>query len=194
MYDPCLKQEKAHAFLKAVFAGRRFSDDDIGWIVGDTYYVETTDRVPEDASHEQLARLVTDAAPTEEWLADIVRGIIRILGDPVFSLEWDSGAPGAGAGIEQVFKAEGAYFKESMDFGVGGPYDTLEEAIGYADGRVLLNGATRAIHCSEWTHHELICKLDLESHGPPDTIELNGREWELETLRQYQKALMARAV
>ena len=50
-------------------------------------------------------------------------------GERVFSLHWDSGAPGIGAGMDSIYKFKNQYWNYSFDNEVSGPFDSLTEAM-----------------------------------------------------------------
>ena len=61
----------------------------------------------------------------------------------VAQLDWDSGGPGAGAGISYVYRAFGALYV-SDDFGLSEPYDDYEHAVRH-HGIYTVNDATTRI-------------------------------------------------
>src|SRR5271166_6270717 len=48
-------------------------------------------------------------------------------GEPVGMHSWNSGAPGAGAGVTYIYRFRGL-FVTSIDFGIDGPYEGFSEA------------------------------------------------------------------
>ncbi len=65
-------------------------------------------------------------------------------GDIVFKLYWDSGGPGAGAGLDLIYLLDGKYWTCDDGNQVGGPYDSLRTAM---DISPLVGSATEAIYC-----------------------------------------------
>ena len=60
-------------------------------------------------------------------------------GECAFSLHWDSGGPGAGAGVESIYKFKNQYWYYSVDNDLSGPFDSLTEALdGFAVSCTLL--------------------------------------------------------
>lgn len=98
------------------------------------------------------------------------------LGTEVFSLDWDSGGPGAGAGSETVYRVGPAYLYLSSTFGWQGPYESLDDAYGC----IAVTGATQSIWCSEWDEDEIVARIEL--YGEPSVIHVNGNPWPFETL------------
>jgi hypothetical protein len=80
----------------------------------------------------------------EDW-SDVFEKISSE-GDLVARQEWDSGAPGAGAGVQYVYEFRGLFFATS-DADVYGPYDKFTEA---ADsiGILNVNDATTSVWVS----------------------------------------------
>ena len=76
--------------------------------------------------HELFTRL---AEPGErfddDWIEDIEGKIYE--GELIARHEWDSGGPGAGAGVVDVYKFRGLFFA-SDDVGLYGPYEGFTEA------------------------------------------------------------------
>jgi len=68
-------------------------------------------------------------------------------GELVAQLDWDSGGPGAGAGISRVYRAFGMLFV-SDDFGLSEPYDDYEHAV-RQHGIYTVNDATTRIWDAE---------------------------------------------
>ena len=108
---------------------------------------------------------------------DMLGEVAMKVGDSVFSLEWDSGGPGAGAGTETVYRLAGKYLYLSASFGWQGPYETLDDAY----GTVVVNAATRSVWCSEWSEEEIISRIDFYDAAPP-VLYINGVAWPFETL------------
>ena len=131
------------------------------------------DLLPADASDDELSACIYDALDAE--------------GELLFSLEWDSGGPGAGAGIECIYRLRGHYFFQSLDFGLGGPFATFEDPVEYVvgmgeDGSIPVNSATREITCSIWGVDELVQRLDLAMCEAGFDLVLNGESFRLEVL------------
>jgi hypothetical protein len=96
-------------------------------------------------------------------------------GDWVLSLHWDSGGPGAGAGVESIYKFKNQYWYYSIDNGLSGPFDSLTEAL---DGFGVTD-ATERIDCAELTAAELADRLDLDHAEPGHRLQINDEEWEV---------------
>jgi hypothetical protein len=96
-------------------------------------------------------------------------------GEEVFSVFWDSGAPGAGAEYESVFKWRDNYavclsFDEPQ-----GPYSSLVEAV----KAVELNRVTEATVSidSQELSSEQIAKMLRYFGEPPFGLRINGEIW-----------------
>jgi hypothetical protein len=134
----------------------------------------------------ELRRLVADEVAREpeeplgpadlEWQLEILGEVIRTLASQAFSLDWDSGGPGAGAGTEVVYRLAGKYLYLSSTYGWTGPFDTLDEAY----GDIFVSAATQSIWCSEWSEEEVIARMTL--NGGPPVLHINGNPWPFETL------------
>lgn len=118
----------------------------------------------------------------EVFLEGVSNHIFR-QGRPVFSFNWDSGGPGAGAGGETIYEWRDTYFGLSGDFyGPAGPFDTLDEALeGLVEmrqpGKIYVNGATVEIRCELWSDEELIGRLAVAPDSTPEKLKVNGRVW-----------------
>jgi hypothetical protein len=78
----------------------------------------------------------------EEW-TESMQETIREEGDRVGINEWDSGGPGAGAGVSYVYFFRDLFFSEDDD-GMYGPYETFFKAAD-AVGLLSVNEATTSI-------------------------------------------------
>jgi hypothetical protein len=81
----------------------------------------------------------------DEW-AEMIQDAIHDEGELVGRQEWDSGAPGAGAGVVDVYRFRGLFVSEN-DVGSYGPYESFKEAAD-AVGLFVQTSATRRI----WVH------------------------------------------
>ncbi len=98
-------------------------------------------------------------------------------GKIVYEVFWDSGAPGAGADWECIYKwrdryAVGLSFDEPL-----GPFDTLSEAI-RASELNMVTSATVHISSSELTA-EQIARILKPNVDPPFTLRINDKIWRL---------------
>ena len=62
----------------------------------------------------------------EEWIDNFDEIIIEE-GQVVASHSWNSGNPGAGAGMTIIYRFRGLFFTDD-DFGIGGPYQGFNDA------------------------------------------------------------------
>ncbi len=95
-------------------------------------------------------------------------------GNEVFSLEWDSGGPGAGAGCEYVYRWRGKFAATSLDDCNPGPFNSLDEALA-ANDLFTVTSATTSIRCSLLTAKALAKRLQCQDDG--HAIEINGELW-----------------
>jgi hypothetical protein len=123
-----------------------------------------------------LVRATCAVADSDVDYDDWVYYVVERFADLVFTLDWDSGAPGAGAGTERVYTLGGKYITGSDDFGWGGPYDSLDEVYEI----IPINGATREIWCAEWLEEEMLDRLELDD--PFQGVTLNGTWYSFERL------------
>lgn len=139
----------------------------------------------EGLTPDVIRALVVDAVRAVEWdlTSDDLYDWVPRYGEEVFSLYWDSGGPGAGAGIESVYRFADRYLACSDTFGWSGPYDTLEDAY----GSIFVSSATKEISSSEWSDDEIIARMDLQGPGPE--LVINGTRWPLETLEHRHAQL-----
>jgi hypothetical protein len=63
----------------------------------------------------------------DDWIEAMEQTIVEE-GELVATQAWNSGGPGAGAGVSFVYKYRGLFFT-STDFGIGGPYNGFTEAV-----------------------------------------------------------------
>ena len=98
-------------------------------------------------------------------------------GERVYYQFWDSGAPGAGADYESVYRLGESYAVYLSFDDPRGPYKTLIEAVQDADlNRVL--GATKEIWSSELDANEIAGLLQCEE-SPGFSLKINGEPWKL---------------
>jgi len=134
-----------------------------------------------------VAKMVRDSSVSDDYVHEFLLDEVSRNGDEVFNLEWDSGGPGAGAGVEIVSRFRGHLFTLSPNVGLRGPWPSLEIAIrglfGYDRERpILINSATVSVSCTEWGDEELISKVNLDWPSLPARLEVNGEHWYLEEL------------
>src|SRR5262249_33258731 len=98
-------------------------------------------------------------------------------GERVFSLHWDRGGPGIGAGVDSIHKFKDQYWNFSFDNEVSGPFDSLTEAMQFAEFGV--TGATECIYCTEFTAPELASRLEIYDAEPGHRVQINDEEWEV---------------
>lgn len=90
--------------------------------------------------HENLEELVT------EWILDE--------GKRVFSNDWDSGGPGAGADSELIYLWRDLYWARDGTGCWHDPCETLDEFLGSGSGFTAVTSATESVFCSEKSARE----------------------------------------
>jgi hypothetical protein len=123
-----------------------------------------------------LASVYSSESDTEKGEPECDDLIDRIIdaGKVVFSHDWDSGGPGAGAGSDQVYHWKGKFVSCSLDFGNAGPFTSLDEALQEQD-LLTVTGATTGIQCSMLSASEIAKRLHGDEEG--FEIEINGEAW-----------------
>lgn len=137
---------------------------------------------------DELHDLLVEASGLEYDVScmDELLDQVHATGRLVFSLYWDSGGPGAGAGYENVYELAGKYLYSSDSFGWTGPFDSLDDAY----GSIFVSAATREISSTVWDEEEIIARIDL--HGEPDGLRINGTVWLFEDLEHRNRVLRDR--
>jgi hypothetical protein len=128
-----------------------------------------------DESKQQILELVQSALGREVHTDELFDLVIEVA-DMAFSLYWDSGGPGAGAGYNRVYHLAGKYFTAVDDFWWDGPCDTLAEMC----PTIGVNGATREVWCGAWSEEEILDRIEI--FGEFDGVEINGTWWPFERL------------
>jgi hypothetical protein len=105
---------------------------------------------------------------------DPVRKIIDE-GELVFSYEWDSGGPGAGACTDEIYELNNQYAISSWDPGDAGPFATLDEALQEYD-LLLVTSATISIDCPVMSDEDLARILVCDEDELK--VQINGENWE----------------
>ena len=105
-------------------------------------------------------------------------------GNPVYSIWWDSGAPGPGAGVEVIWEMGGSYYGilSSEDYPIG-PFESMTDAMKATEMDLIMSGATE-IDSSEMGDTELVAILRSENE-PGFEVTINGVEWQLNLAKQF---------
>lgn len=112
-----------------------------------------------------------DLALTAEKALEVLIDLVLGEGEEVFRVDWDSGAPGVGAGSEIVYELRGLYFA-ALDEGWLGPCEDLEVLL--EDERLsTLTGATIRIESSRIGAAEIVELLEVQLQEPHE-LEING--------------------
>ncbi len=105
---------------------------------------------------------------------------------PVYSVYWDSGAPGAGADSEHVYRWGDGYIVLFSGGGDETVYATLREAIEKAELNYVTE-ATQEIDSSEMSSEEIGALLRTHDEGSYRVL-INGEVWKSVGSGQFQKA------
>ena len=105
-------------------------------------------------------------------------------GKSVYSIWWDSGNPGSGAGVESVYKLNGAYFVliESESYPMG-PYSTLLEAIKCTELDFIMSAVTD-IDCTEMSDIQLAPELRSPNEEGYEVL-INKERWMLDATGSF---------
>ena len=108
-------------------------------------------------------------------------------GEVVLSYYWDSGGPGAGAGVEQIFCFEGCYAVASEYEGLLGPFDSLIQAI--EETKILSIGDSgERIECASLSVAQIIDLLHMYCSGNEPILLINGQTCEFDPdIRCYRQ-------
>ena len=102
-------------------------------------------------------------------------------GEVVLSYKWDSGGPGAGAGVEHVFCHEGKFAVASEYEGALGPFDSLIKAI--EETQILsISDAAKSIECDSLSVSQIINLLQLYCDGCEPVMDINGKTCEFDPI------------
>lgn len=128
-----------------------------------------------------------DPEDNEYDILETIADQVKAEGKRVFLLEWEGG-------FESVYACRGSYFADSTEYGMAGPFELAAQALEcylVTDelGRVCTNEMTLEVESSLWTFEKLLLHLNLEEYDQPETIRLNGRLLEVESLVAEQKRL-----
>jgi hypothetical protein len=112
----------------------------------------------------------------------------RLIGEerPVFSVRWDSGAPGAGADSEQVYRWGNGYivlFSDGEDKTV---YPALREAIKKTELNFVTE-ATQEIGSADMSSEEIAALLRTYEEGNY-RILINGEVWQCADSSRFRRA------
>ncbi len=100
-------------------------------------------------------------------------------GKVVLSYYWDSGGPGAGAGVEQAFCFEESYAVASEYEGPLGPFDSLLQAIEQTN-ILSISGASEKIECESLSVAQIIDLLQMYCNEDEPVLDINGQVCEFD--------------
>jgi hypothetical protein len=117
-----------------------------------------------------------DGDDRDEEAESLVDRIVE-KGKAVFSHDWDSGGPGAGAGSETVYRWRGKFAIGSEVYENPGPFGSLDEALEELGNLLTVTGATTDIWCSLLTAEELAKRLQPYDDDEGYAIMINDEPW-----------------
>jgi hypothetical protein len=97
--------------------------------------------------------------------------------EPVWRVWWDSGGPGAGAGVDTIHKLGNRYFYYCFDAAqMDGPYTSLADAVA-GTGLDWVNEATGRIESPVLSAEQIAMMLNPTDIENGFTLSINGEEW-----------------
>jgi hypothetical protein len=118
-----------------------------------------------------------------EQALEILTGLTRKKGKQVFSLSWDSGGPGGGAGVETVWEWEGLFWPDSDTEGLIGPRKSLKAVL--KSGFTAITDATTEVTCESIKAEDLLALLG--KHCEEGIVEINEEAWEVGEDGQWRR-------
>lgn len=122
----------------------------------------------------------------QDFCLELFEEIVLEQGKKVFSSNWDSSGPGAGADSEVIYSFRDYYWPMSSTLGLTGPCETLKEALRSDCGFV--TQATKRISCTELSADKLAKLLTVT--GPSDQsfdVTINGETWRVGKNRKLDR-------
>ena len=116
---------------------------------------------------------------------EFLKELILKEGKTVYSLFWDSGGPGGGAGSETIIKFKDLYWTCNDYSGFSGPYDALEYAL--SSDFITVTEATQSVYSSELTIPEIVELLEPFDIEYTKRIVINGRDWIITTEGEFMR-------
>jgi hypothetical protein len=115
----------------------------------------------------------------QDQLEDIVD-----TGEIAYSLFWDTGGPGGGAGLETIYKYAGLYFGYTSDLELQGPFDSFEGAL--TDYFTFVTNAVESITCTSMSAKDLVPRLQYGS-DIEHTLTINGERWKVTASGEFRR-------
>ena len=116
---------------------------------------------------------------------EFLQELILKEGKTVYSLFWDSGGPGGGAGSETIIKFKDLYWTCTDYSGFSGPYDALEYAL--SSDFITVTSATQSVDSSELTIAEIVELLEPFDIEYTKRLTINGRDWVITTEGKFMR-------
>ena len=91
--------------------------------------------------------------------------------EPLLSLSWDSGAPGAGAGAEHIYEVEGRFFIHGASFCQHGPFAHLDAAL--REFHPIITETTVDVSSSSMSAAEIMARLTFFEELGDHTFTIN---------------------
>ena len=116
---------------------------------------------------------------------EFLKELILKEGKTVYSLFWDSGGPGGGAGSETIIKFKNQYWAFTEYTGFCGPFDALEYAL--TSDFITVTSATQSVNSSELSAERIAELLEPFEIEYTKRIEINGRDWVITTEGEFMR-------
>jgi hypothetical protein len=116
---------------------------------------------------------------------EFLKELVLKEGKTVYSLFWDSGGPGGGAGSEAIIKFKHLYWTCTEYTGFSGPYDALEYAL--SSEFTTVTSATQSINSSELSIAEIVELLEPFDIDYTKRLVINGRDWVITTDGEFMR-------
>jgi len=119
-----------------------------------------------------------EGEPDREWLIEAMTNLILDEGDIVYALYWDSGGPGAGAGVEHIFRFRGSYFWRLEVTGFLGLFQSLDDVLTTFPEEFLgITEATEKIYCDELSADDIAGRLLIFLDREERVVTINNEKW-----------------
>jgi hypothetical protein len=114
-------------------------------------------------------------------------GRLRSKGRAVWTVEWDSGGSGAGAGEEIIYELDHLYWYPSVEGGLFGPFQTLAEAVNETQLN-MVNEATTCIGSPALSTAEVAALLEVWEPGEYGLgVTIDGEWWLYDRPGHFQR-------
>jgi hypothetical protein len=116
---------------------------------------------------------------------EFLKELILEEGKVVYSLFWDSGGPGGGAGSETIVKFKNQYWAFTGSAEFFGPYDAMEYAL--SSEFITVTEATQSVYSSELSAEEIAELLEPFEIEYTKRLIINNKDWVITTEGEFMK-------